>query len=282
MTNFSTLTKQIAIELTILGTAEDSPIWSVGDTDNDSYHPHAYLTADDGRKISLWADSKNILPNSRIEITGAWPSSNKDNYHCVSHYDNPPKITAAMSRGGQAIAKDIFSRFLPGFNVLWANSTKRIKEHDEMLAKNEDKMQAILQMWPTARKSGHETYKIYLGNEFSKHHGHTELSYGDGVTLQLSGLSLAQVRQIAAIVEPKEFEDSAYTDMIIGWVEKYGLTVHQVTLIHNAFCGSGDRNFLEFMESKTRNGGSLGNWLNCGKDFTKEDRVKLTQLGISW
>ncbi len=203
MQTFTQLSKEIAIELTMLGTLDDNPIWTASLPD-DSWHPVSYLKADDGREVRLWFDSRELTPKTRIEISGCWPSSSYDkNYSPVWASDNPPKITVSAKRTPQAIAKDIAGRFLPEFNELWAKALDNIAEFDKRIDSRETKKQTILDAWPSAKLVSHYQERVYLGNGQTKHGGHVEINGYSELRLELRGLTVEQLTAIAQIVEPQ-------------------------------------------------------------------------------
>ena len=191
MDDFKDLIKQIAIELTIIDT---DTVW-YAKIETDFWCPTGYLESMDGKNILLRADDRDFTPKTRIEITGSWPYSKVDNFHWVSHHDNPPKITVSMSRTPQAIVKDIVSRFLPQFNKVWSKALQGIAQHDQYLADVETRKQTILNSWPSARLVSHYTDRVYIKS------GHI-VAGSKTLSITLNSLTIEQVAAIAEIVEP--------------------------------------------------------------------------------
>lgn len=204
MSNFETLVKEIAVELTMLGNMFDNPVWSAEIDGPDTYRPMASLQANDGRRIRLWADSNHIDNGARLEISGSWPHARtKDNYFPISYHDNPPVITVAMKRGGQAIAKDIASRFLPEFNEMWKTAVERVEAHENAERNREAARDKICAAWRTAHKSGHSDREIYIGDSSTEHGGKIDVYTAEAIYLELRRIPLDKLIQIAAILEPK-------------------------------------------------------------------------------
>ncbi len=78
-----------------------------------------------------------------------------------------------------------------------------IKKHDKQVEARREKINAILDAWPSAHTVSHSD-KVYIGDRKTPYSGQIEVYYHDNMSLHLSGLTVAQIKAIANILEPTE------------------------------------------------------------------------------
>lgn len=120
-TNISDLTKEIAQYL---------EGWQAIEKDNDynNGRDNGCLANGSGPEIHLrrvWNHKE------RVKVSGCYPhSADRRRYPTGEHQKVTPEITCGISRGAEAIAKDITKRFLLDYLGLWQWASERIAQHE--------------------------------------------------------------------------------------------------------------------------------------------------------
>lgn len=168
-----------------------------------AFYPYAVLEGE-GRAIHV----TNRDNDFRLHISGEYetgPSELSVSQHGIER----PSITVGMRRPVEAIAKEIKSRFLPGYDAACALLAERVREATE----RRDSQRAITDR--LARIAGVEVRKVHgtnqLQTEFFKYYGaepytlpklEVKVSSGGDVTIEIDcGVELA-AKIIAAMDAP--------------------------------------------------------------------------------
>lgn len=123
-TNIAELTKEIAQYL---------EGWEAIEKDVEDYahygKDNGWLAHESGAQIHLWRPWNRTR---RVTISGSYPRSSDEQYYPVSGYgrEKRPKITCAISRGSEAIAKDILKRLLPSYLNLYQQAQERVADYE--------------------------------------------------------------------------------------------------------------------------------------------------------
>ena len=158
-------------------------------------HDRWYLTHPDGATIILFGDPFTWERSKRVEISGSYAQLNGSHFGPL--LSSTPRITCARSRGPEAIAKDISSRFLPKYLPLYEASVRRYEDQlgqeilrDSILAQ----LGTILGVEPD--QSGREPSLYHYSD-----HGDTTIRETNGtVKMEIRSLSVAKALEIAQVL----------------------------------------------------------------------------------
>ena len=202
----SELGRQIATELHNLDPIRN--VWTFVEPTEDTYS--VYLRNAGQARIYLQFDGYN--EPTRLSISG-WQNVGKNNSY-VEVYERgaddtgwnrvtAPSITVALSRGCEAIAKDIAKRFLPEYLRIFALAQEKVaadKLYEETIAKNRARLAACCGV-PVSN---------HCRSEFSWHHGgyHTVQVSKATCDLKLSDLTFEQAEHIIGYLKAQPTKET--------------------------------------------------------------------------
>ena len=124
--DFQIFTQQVALHLTDMVSE-----WKAYNPDQDHQRDginRMSITDSNGSTLNIRVDGYDFERSQRLVISGAYPRHGNETVIHLSH-DQYPRITCAISRGPEAIARDIKRRFLPDYLALVEKANRLIEDH---------------------------------------------------------------------------------------------------------------------------------------------------------
>lgn len=116
-------------------------------------------------------------------------------YEHVPHGERAPAIQVSLSRGIDALAKEIRRRLLPAYLPLLERTQARAKEDKERRAKQAALLDELATLGHAERRNG--SIHWYVSDGF---YGDGSVSYDETVSLKLERLPLEVARQIVTLL----------------------------------------------------------------------------------
>jgi hypothetical protein len=150
------------------------------------------ITRPDGAAIYFYTDGP-WLKAVRVRISGSYPEST-DGQVFWPHNSDRPRISCAISRGPEAIAKDVARRFIPAYTKEYEKQLQAVARHERNLETETcimDTLAALLQT-TVYNPSGRDPAISYNGHKITAH--------GDRVYFRTSGVDFDKAQAIAKIL----------------------------------------------------------------------------------
>lgn len=177
MTDLQNLTKEVAQYL--------GKPWVYGG--KGTYTWQAKIVRNDNAEIGTKATGP--ADNRRIVVTGTYPGNH------LPFSTERPRITAAVGRGAEMIAKDIVRRFLPKYLALFEQNMKAKAESEEF-HRNEEK--ARISLCEAVRGKIAFDNSIRFNGPNKNCYGKIEVhSWGDHATIELKNIDFMAAHRLA-------------------------------------------------------------------------------------
>ena len=161
-----------------------------------------------GESISLrfTVDYGKDPSTGRIRVYGDYPRDRKHNHVGDVYVDNnkltQPEITLSASKTAEQMVADINRRFMPYYKQYFAAALKKATEADSYEDSTSSVLTAIKGAKLTQWEAEHYEVSISAGSDDDSIYGNVKAS-GDSIRLDVSGLTVEQMKSIMTIIKGK-------------------------------------------------------------------------------